>query len=134
MSLKEVADRKAALENEAKQIWNAFASKLAEAIPESCQKFANEKGWHKSELNGFWPLPQFLENMVNNTRLGGCNSDKYYENDLETYGFASFDDLEIKLKDLEQAWTGVMRIEVRKGEGYRVEVCYYAIEFEPKKE
>lgn len=131
LSLKQVADQKAELEAQAKKIWTDLAEALAARIPESCRKFANEKGWYKSDIDNWWDLPKFLENMVSNTKLGGCNSQKYYEKDLETYGFRSFDDLEIKLKELEHAWAGLMRIEVRKGEGSRVEVCYYAVEFEP---
>jgi len=132
LSLKEVADRKAALENEAKQIWFAFASRLAESIPESCRAFANEKGWYKSESDGFWNLPEFLEQMIHITKFGGGINDKYHKIDLETYGFGSFEDLEIKLKELEQAWANEVRIEICKNDGYRIEVRYYASEFEPK--
>ncbi|MCX6715121.1 MAG: hypothetical protein NTX72_04880 [Candidatus Uhrbacteria bacterium] len=133
-SLKSSIERKAALEAEAMKVWTDLAKELAFRIPESCRKFANENGWYKGELDGFWTLPRYLEDMARNTKGGGCNSDKFYENNLEPYGFKNFDDLEIKLKELEHAWAGLMRIDVRKGEGYRVEVCYYAVEFEPKKD
>lgn len=133
VSLKDSADRKAALEAEAKKVWMDLAEELALRIPESCRKLADDKGWYKGELDGFWLLPKYLEDMVHNTKGGSCNSDKFYVNDLQQYGFQNFDHLEIKFKELEQAWAGLVRIEVRKGEGYRVQVCYYAVEFEEKK-
>lgn len=133
LSIMQALEQKLALEAEAKKVWTDLAEALATRIPESCRKFANENGWYKGELDGFWTLPRYLEDMTHNTKGGGCNSNKFYENNLKSYGFKNFDDLEIKLKELEHAWAGLMRIEVRKGEGYRVEVCYFAVEFEPKK-
>lgn len=119
------------LEQEAKVIWEQLADRLMKLIPESLHPFASEKGWIKGEtytVDGYWPLPEWLKFMVNNTKAGGCNSDKYREDDLECYGFKSFDDLKTKFLELEQAWNGLIRIEVDDGEGYRVAVYYYATE------
>lgn len=121
-------------ERQAKMVWEQLAERLMALIPDGLHTFANEKGWIKGEtykLDGYWPLPEWLQFMVTNTRAGGCNSDKYREDDLEIYGFESFDDLRAKFEELEAAWNGLIRIEVDDGEGYRVEVCYYATEVTP---
>jgi hypothetical protein len=131
LSIKLAKEQREALEAEAKKVWNDLAEALMARIPDSCRKFATENGWYKCEIDNWWGLPKFLENMVSNSELGSCNSNKYYEKDLEPYGFTSFDDLETKLKELEKVWSDVVRIDIHKSEGHRVEVCYYAIEFEP---
>jgi hypothetical protein len=129
-SIKQAAERKAALEAEAKKVWNDLAEALAARIPESCRKFASEKGWYKSDIDGWWSLPKFLEDLVDNTNLGGGSFTKYDAKDIETYGFVSFDDFESKLKELEQAWVGLVRIDMRRVEKHHIEIGYYTTEFE----
>lgn len=127
-SIFSVFEQREELAQQAKTLWGAFADRLMKLIPENLHSFATEKGWIKNkmyELDHWWPLPEWLQSLVTNTKSGGCTSDKYRENDLEIYGFESFDDLKKKFRELEQAWQGLVRIQVND-HAYGVEVCYYA--------
>ncbi len=133
-SIRESWEHRERLLQEANQVWRQLASELVELIPSSMQKYANEMGWYPSTIGDteYWKLPEFLEYLVTNTLLGSGNSDKIRETELHVYGFTSFDKLEEALRELEQAWKGLVRIEIRKDEGYRWEVYFYAAEIVPK--
>ena len=128
-SIRSAFTRRQELIEQADEIWDKMAVELAALIPTSMQAYAREKGWIKSGVDGWWDLPEFLQHLVTNTLMGGCNSDKIREDELEGYGFANFTELEAALNDLSQAWSGLVRISFSTGEVYRWEVYFYADEF-----
>ena len=126
LSIVTAFDERERLEEQAKAVWDDAAYRLSKLIPEDLRSFASESGWLKNDL--WWVLPDWLQCLVNNTRVGACIRDRYRQNDLESHGFESFDDLKAKFRELEKAWEGLIRIVVDDREGRCVEISYYAIE------
>lgn len=117
---------------EADAIWHERAREVAALIPESMHKFADEHGWIKSEVDGWWKLPEFLEHLVGNTQSGGGNSEKIDRPLLSLYGFQTFARLEAGLLELARAWDGLVRIEIDKSSAEdRWDIRYYAAEVTP---
>ena len=127
-SIREAHERREALLREADAIWNKLAEELVALIPSSMQGYAREVGWIKSEIDDWWKFPEFLQYLVSTTLTGGCNSKKFRESTLKTDGFASIDQLNAALQDLQKAWKGIVRVEIDKEDG-KWEVCFYATEF-----
>ncbi|MBI4435278.1 hypothetical protein HY630_01270 [Candidatus Uhrbacteria bacterium] len=132
-SIIEVYERRAGLLREAEAVWSELAQAMAELIPPSMAVFASEWGWIKSEVDGWWKLPEFLQHLVKNTKAGRYNDLSFREEDLESLGFSTFEGLEAGLLDLRRAWRGLVRIQIEKRDGDRWRVYFFAAEITNKR-
>jgi hypothetical protein len=128
LSIRRTADRNEELLAQAKKDWESLAQDLAELIPVSMMIYARQKGWIKNDVDRWWTMSKFLQDLITNTKAGGCCSQKIKDTDLRHYGFASFQELEAGINDLSRAWDGLVRISIHTDE-VTWEVFFYADEY-----
>lgn len=138
LSIKAVAERRAALIAEAERVLQELAKELQQRIPESMRQWAEEHSFIPCSFEGntHWKLPEWLDFLVKYAAYSGeypsGNSEKYRAEDLEVYGFSDFNDLKKKFAELAEAWNGLVRIRFDEDElPWRIEVFFYATELTP---
>lgn len=129
-SIKTAYDKKVELEDEATRVWEDLARELEGRIPNSCRKYAECKSWfERSVLNTSWKLPDWLLRLVEKTKKGEVTSEFVSSIDRAYYGFRNTKELVSGMQELEDAWGGLIRFEVRANGC--VNIYYTANEFVP---
>lgn len=134
LSLRTVFEERERLEKEALKVWEDLAEQLMGLIPESLHEFAIERGWLKTEYfetDSWWTLPEWLYSIVDGTRKGKDNRERFRLEELREYKFKSFADLKRKMLLLAEAWDGLIQISIKQERG-QVIIRFYATEMIPE--
>ena len=93
---------------QANQAWDDYCQDLSSRIPIELSRFALKVGWVKDSSS--WQLPQWLDQLIQNTQRNTFSFLKIEREELSAYGFTSFHDAVRKLSNLEKEWGRVVGI------------------------
>lgn len=138
LSLKKAVEVRDALLAEAELGWCRYLKQLELLIPASMHAWAQKKEFVETIVLGerLWNLPRHIDSVVEAvpfTKDGypGGVKEKYFEAEVEPYGFATLEDFKCGFLELAAVWDGIIRIRLVHEE-YKLEVWYYAAELTPE--
>ncbi len=138
MNIAEEYAKRRAAEAAVKKQWEDVAMHLAKRIPASCRTFGEKLNWIRSDnpaLHDSWILPTSLEDWILLTeKYGFGRSVNIRSDELDNTGFTDLEDALKKLRSLQRAWRGRVRIVIQcfkfKGKIDLITMTFYMCGFE----
>lgn len=128
------------LEDQMDELWKALARQLTARLPSGMKEWAEARAFtlNRSVGRREWQFPQWLMDLASITNDGDRVCEIYPSDIVRTFGFKNLDDAMEQFRALEQAWAGLVRIELERQRWIplfrnpTLVVRYWAVELEPK--